>query len=148
MKKWLLAYVVYALALAGCTHFQTSECRQCALEGFDSRVVRLPNPLLPNVFVVDGKYLAVDQEPILISGRELGRGGRLTISWALPAGTPYIFSTKAKNGPEGIVFSPADKSRGIEAPAGLDCKVWGVQEKVFQCSFTPAQRRAPPSRRA
>lgn len=91
MKKWALIVAAYALLLAGCAHFDKGDCRQCALEGFDPRVVRTPNPLLPNVFVVGRKYLVVDQEPISINKSHVDADGRVTIAWALPAGTPYAF---------------------------------------------------------
>jgi len=142
MRKWQLILAACVLALAGCAHFEKESCRQCALEGFDPRVVRPPNPLLPNVFVVGSKFLVVDQEPIRISGRDFGLDGRITISWALPAGSPYTFSTKEKKGPDGIAFSPADRARRIDVPAGLECGVRGAQEKVYECSFRSAQRPA------
>jgi len=91
MKKWRLILAAYALMLAGCAHFDKGDCRQCAVEGFDPRVVRTPNPLLPNVFVVDRKYLVVDQEPIRLNKSHVDANGRVTIAWALPAGTPFAF---------------------------------------------------------
>ena len=140
MKKWPLLSLACAVLLAGCAHFD--RCRDCAQEGFDPRVIRPPNPLLPNVFVLRSKHLVVDQEPIYVTAGDAGSDGRITISWSLPAGNAFSFSTKEKGGPDGIVFSPADRARKIDAPAGLECSVKGVQGKVFACSFKPAQRRA------
>lgn len=148
MKKWTLLFAVCGLLLTGCAHVYKEACGQCALEGFDPRVVRAPNPLLPNVFVMSGKFLTVDQEPIRINRRDVGSDGRVTVSWALPAGSPYTFSTKAKKDRDGIEFSAADRASVRGAPADLDrasvrgapvdlkCGIQGPQEKVFQCTFT------------
>ena len=108
MKKWPLILAAYALLLAGCAHFDRSDCRQCAVEGFDPRTVNPPQPLFPNVFVVDRTYLVVDQEPIRINKRHVDADGRVTIAWALPAGTPYTFVAD-----KGIVIVPVPQGERV-----------------------------------
>lgn len=105
MKKWPLIFAACALLFAGCAHLDKGDCRQCAVEGFDPRTVRPPQPLLPNVFVVGRRYLVVDQEPIRINKNHVGDNGQVTISWALPAGTPYAFVAE-----KGIVIVPVPPS--------------------------------------
>lgn len=94
MKKRLVACIAFALALAGCAHFQLPECRDCVLDGFDPRVVRQPQPLFPNVFIAHTGKIVLDQSPIRI-GKEHVRDGRVTIAWALPAGSPFTFAENA-----------------------------------------------------
>ena len=110
MKKWPFIFAAYALLLAGCAHFDKTDCRQCAVEGFDPRVVRTPNPLLPNVFVVDRKYLVVDQEPIRVNKSHVDANGRVTIAWGLPAGTPYAFVRD-----KGIVIVPVPQGDRVSS---------------------------------
>ena len=135
MKKWPLIVAAYALLLAGCAHLDKFDCRQCALEGFDPRAVRLPQPLFPNVFVTDSDRLVVDQEPIRIDKRDV-RNGRVTVQWALAAGSPYTFPSN------GIVIGPGsnkDQDKPVEVRCGEPAKF--TQQKVFECSF-----RAVPGR--
>jgi len=125
MKKRTLFIVAFTLTLAGCAHLGF-ECPQCAIEGFDPRVVRQPLPLFPNVFVTEGR-LVVDQEPIRVGPREV-RGGLVTITWALAAGSPDAFAAN------GIVIGPGSHSEQYKpkcyAPEGS-------KGKVFACSFRP-----------
>lgn len=139
MKKWQFILAACVLTLAGCAPFES--CRQCAIEGFDPRVVRLPNPLLPNVFVVDRKYLVVDQEPIRLDKGHVGQDGRVTISWALAARTPYAFAPNI-----GISFvNPAPEprlSKKIDRPDETICKADGELGKIYVCSFKPKAGKA------
>lgn len=141
MKKWPLIAAAFALLLAGCAHFDRVDCRQCAVEGFDPRVVRTPNPLLPNVFVVDRKYLVVDQEPVRLNRGDIGADGRVTVAWALPAGTPYAFVAD-----KGIVIVPVPQSdraaskdrvtsKEGRAPGTLPKCERSPQGKVVACTF-------------
>ena len=137
MKKWPLIVAAYALVLAGCAHFDKGDCRQCAVEGFDPRVVHTPNPLLPNVFVVGRKYLVVDQEPIRILKNHVAENGQVTISWALPAGTPYAFVAD-----KGIVIVPVpptdktSKERVAPKATGTPPKCErSPQGKIFACTL-------------
>lgn len=126
MEKRTLLIVAFTLTLAGCAHLGF-ECPQCAIEGFDPRVVRQPLPLFPNVFVTEGR-LVVDQEPIRVGPREV-RGGLVTITWALAAGSPDIFHAK-----DGIVIAPGSHNEQNKPT----CKPpEGSKGKVFACSFRP-----------
>ena len=130
MKKWPLIYVAGALVLSGCAHFHDA---RLGLEGFNPRVIRQPQPLLPNVFVVNSR-LVVDQEPIRITRRQVGQDGRVTISWALAAGSPYTFLNR------GIDF-PREPNKGKQPPA-IDCRVQGAAKKIAECTFRPPAGRS------
>ena len=128
MRRSLSIFAVCVVFLASCQHFQDP---RTGLEGFNPRVVRQPQPLLPNVFVTASGYLVVDQEPIRIGKGDV-RDGRVTISWALAAGSPHTFPSN------GIVIGPGPSK---DTPQDLKCAVQGSQAKVFECSF-----RAPEGR--
>lgn len=130
MKRWLLLLAGCVIGLAGCQHFQQNARR--GLDGFDPSVVRAPQPLLPNVFVTDTGFLVVDQEPIRIGRRDIV-DGRIKISWALAAGSPFTFPAN------GIVIGPGPSR---DTPQDLRCAVQGSQAKVFECSFRSAQGRS------
>jgi len=130
MKKWRVIFAVCTVFLGGCAHFY-GEAR-LGLEGFNPRVVRQPQPLFPNVFITNSGHIVVDQEPIRIGKREVGRDGRVTISWALAAGSPYTFPSN------GIVIGSGPAGG---APPDLKCSVQGSLAKVFECSY-----RAPEGR--
>lgn len=132
MKKWHLIFVACVVVLSGCAHFQDA---RPGLDGFNPNVVRQPQPRLPNIFVVGNKFLVVDQEPIRISRRDVGQDGRVTISWALAAGSPYTFTDR------GITFAPGpNKER--DTPVDLKCGVQGVPRKIFECSYRPSPGRS------
>ena len=146
MKKWPLIFAAYALLLAGCAHFDKGGCRQCAVEGFDPRTVKPPQPLLPNVFVVDRRYLVVDQEPIRLNRGDIGADGRVTVAWALPAGTPYAFV-----GDKGIVIVPVPPGDGViskdraapkAAPGAPPKCERSPQAKVVACTFVLSPGRS------
>lgn len=129
MKKWHVIAAACALVLAGCQHFHHDA--RLGLEGFNPRVVRQPQPLFPNVFITDSGYIVVDQEPIRIGKRDV-HDGRVTISWALAAGSPYTFPAN------GIAIGAGTTK---DAPQDLKCSVQGSQAKVFECSYRAPQRR-------
>ena len=74
MKKSLLLAAVLALVLAGCSH-------QMRYRDGSS------DPLHPRVFVVAGRGIAVNQEPIYIAPE----ARNVTIVWQLPAESKYTF---------------------------------------------------------
>lgn len=133
MKKWSLVSLASVFVLSGCAHFY-SDARLGA-EGFNPAVVRQPVPRLPNVFVVGNRYLVVDQEPIRITKRDVGQDGRVTISWALAAGSPYTFTDK------GITLAPGP-NRERDTPVDLKCGVQGAPRKVYECSYRPSPGRS------
>lgn len=72
MKKLSVVFAACALLLAGCAHFG-----------------RAPNPVRPQVFVVDGRLIVLNAEPLVFSRR-----GEVVITWHLPWGTNYTFDEK------------------------------------------------------
>lgn len=170
MKKQLLIYVASALLLAGCAHFEKEPCRQCALDGFDPRSVRQPQPLLPNVFITDLGRIVLDQTPIRIDKSHV-RDGRVIISWALAASSPYTFpengiqigpvptkeTRPASEKPVRCGDAPPARSRASTThfeitavelarglatgtPENLQCSVRGERSKVLECSYTAPKR--------
>ena len=114
MKKWYLVALACFLVLAGCRHFYSGDVRP-GPEGFDPKFVRQPHPLYPKVFILETERLAdklpirrilLDQSPIRITKDHVGPDGRVTITWALPAGSPYTF---AENG---VQLKPVPTSEG------------------------------------
>lgn len=134
MKRWALACIACVLLISSCQVLHKES--RVGLEGFDPAVVRQPQPLLPNVFITDSGLIVVDQEPIRIGKRDV-RDGRVTISWALAAGSPYTFpSTRPpyKDSVDGIVIGPgSDKPQ--DKPVEATCVVQGSRKKVIECSF-------------
>lgn len=133
MKTWGSTFAVCMFLLAGCAHFQQDG--RLGLEGFNPAVVRQPQPRLPNIFVVSNRFLVVDQEPIRIGKRDVGPDGRVTISWALAAGSPYTFTDK------GITFA-SGPNRERDTPVDLKCSGQGAPRKIFECSFRPSSGRS------
>lgn len=133
MKKWPFIALVCTVLLSGCAHFYQDA--RLGAEGFNPAVVRQPQPRLPNVFVVGNRFLVVDQEPIRITKRDVGQDGRVTISWALPAGTPYVFTER------GIGITPGP-NRERDTPVDLKCSVQGAPRKIFECSYRPSPGRS------
>jgi hypothetical protein len=83
MKSSVLVVAATALLLTGCA---------CNLPE-----ARKMDPHNPGVFVVDGRYIVVDQEPIYFA-REMQN---VRITWQLPADSKYRFSR------DGISFKDA-----------------------------------------
>jgi hypothetical protein len=128
MKKPLLIVAALAvLALGGCAHY-AKMARLADDTGFNPDFVRKPDPLLPNLYVVDGKsskYVTADQSPIRIGPGDV-RDGRITISWALDARSPYVFTER------GIVITPGPTN---DTPVDVKCGFKGKVRKVFECSY-------------
>lgn len=133
MKRWGSTFAVCVFFLTGCAYLQQDA--RPGLDGFNPSVVRQPVPRLPNVFVVDNRFLVVDQEPIRISRRDVGQDGRVTISWALAAGSPHTFTDK------GITLAPGP-NRERDTPVDLKCGVRGAPRKIFECSYRPNPGRS------
>lgn len=133
MKRWGSIFAVSVFLLAGCAVLQQDP--RPGLDGFNPSVVRQPVPTLPNIFVVNNRFLVVDQEPIRITGRDVGPNGRVTIAWALAAGSPYTFTDK------GIAWV-SGPNRERDKPVDLKCGVQGAQRKVFECSYRPSPGRS------
>ena len=131
MRRSLSILAVCVVFLASCQHFQDP---RPGLEGFNPRVVRQPQPLLPNVFVTASGYLVVDQEPIRIGKGDI-RDGRVTVSWALAAGSPQTFPANC------IVIGPGS-NKDQDRPVDVKCGVQGTPQKVFECSFKAVPGRS------
>ena len=139
MKKLSLFFAACVLVLIGCQHIPPGPGR--TLAGFDPKVVRKPEPLFPNVFITDDALIVVDQEPIRVGKRDVIHG-RVTISWALEAGSPYRFPSKDppwKDTVDGIVIGPgSDKKQ--DQPVAVKCGAPVVSKgKIFECSFQAAK---------
>ena len=85
MKKTALVAVALTFGLSGCAHHHM-------------RTESKPDPFNPHVSVVDGKYIVVNQEPIIIPRKDKDK----TITWHLPKDTPYSFPA------DGIVIDKGD----------------------------------------
>ncbi len=117
MNKSHLISAACVLLLAGCAHLD-KECRQCVLDGFDPRTVRQPQPLLPNIFITETEKIVLDQSPIRINKQHV-RDGRVTISWALPAGSPYTFPENAiQLGPVPTKETPRARDKAVYCDKG------------------------------
>ena len=81
MKQWTLIVAVAVAALAGCAQMD-------AKWGGDTSMRRPPDPHSPWVFVVQDRYLVVDQEPIVVPRDQRD----FVITWSLPKASPYTFS--------------------------------------------------------
>ena len=147
MKKCGLAFLACALLVIGCQTTQPGSGPGRTLEGFDPKIVRKPEPLFPNVFITDDALILVDQEPIRVGKRDVVQG-RVTISWALEAGSPYRFPSKDppwKDTVDGIVIGPGSNKEPHKRidlnPIDVKCRAPVVSKgKVFECSFQAAKQ--------
>lgn len=73
MKKSNFLFAACALLLAGCAHF-----------------AQPPDPVRPQVSVVNGRLIVVNAEPLTFTRR-----GEVTITWHLPSGSNYTFDERA-----------------------------------------------------
>jgi hypothetical protein len=103
MKRTLFVLALGAVVLAGCSHPRH----------------RLPDPTRPQVFVAEGDYLVLNQEPIVIV-RKPGEPAKIT--WRLAAGGP-VFE------PDGIKIIGRVKGPG-QSPDRPDPS----QNELFKCS--------------
>lgn len=139
MKKWHAIAIACVLVLAGCQCFVKSDARR-ELDGFDPRLVREPQPLFPNISMSDNGKIVLDQTPIRISKKAHARpDGTVTISWALPAGSPFSFP---KNG---IQLGPVPSK---EFPRKPDEPVNCDEDAQPGTSGDAAKQRAVPPRPA
>ncbi len=90
MKKSLVIVAGLCALLTACADmrkFYTEE--QPRTKGYSLAFVSPPNPTAPNIFIVDDKWIVVDQEPVRPPGYQ--QGDPITIYWALPDGGNYKF---------------------------------------------------------
>ena len=90
-------------------------------DGFDSKLFTAPDPKNPRIYVVEDRFLVVDQEPIRCSANDTQ-----TIIWRLDMSQPFVFPDNGA-----IVLSGDDP-----LPSGLVLRVVGAQRKVFLCTYT------------
>ena len=93
-------------------------------EGYDAALVRKPDPMLPNLFIADDRFIVIDQEPIHARARD----GRVSISWALPFPSDFSFPDD-----RAIVLYA---SEGNPLPSDLRCGIEGRAARVFTCTYT------------
>jgi hypothetical protein len=106
MKKNLVFIATLAVVLAGCAH----QHRGRGMPGY------VPDPLSPQVFVVDGRGVAVNQEPIYIAPDRKD----VRIVWSLPRGSNYTF--------------PSDGIFVVEGRGEFNCSL-GEDKQQFACQF-------------
>lgn len=100
------------------------------LEGFDLSAVTIPDPHAPNVFITANQLIVVDQEPV--RPIRFDADGYVTITWALPRGSDYIFPND-----NSIMFKA-----GIDNPLPDRLTCGAVKEKSFVCYYKkPDQSR-------
>ncbi len=95
-------------------------------KGFDPDAVHAPHPTLPNVFIVNG-HLVVDQEPIRISGKDVGSDKKVRIAWALSARS----SARWPDADKAITIRNAKGDK----PADWICSV-AKTEKILSCNYS------------
>jgi len=110
MKKWHLMSVACVLVLAGCAHF-----------------TKPPDPVRPQVFVVDGRLLVVNAEPLVFTRR-----GEVTITWHLPKG--YTFDEK-----QGIVIEGRLVSQTKVLREGLVHQTYVLDPKQDEIKCSPGK---------
>jgi hypothetical protein len=118
------AFVVIGivLVLAGCAS------PRVGTEGYDAALVRKPDPMLPNLFVVDDRFIVIDQEPIHARVRD----GKVSIAWALPFPSDFSFPDD-----RAIVLFGSESN---PLPKDLSCGIVGRAARVFTCTYTPSGR--------
>ena len=115
MKRSTFVIVAAAiLTLAGCAQMDGKW-------GGDTGMRRPPDPHSPWVFVVEDKFLVVDQEPIVVPREQRD----FVITWSLPKGSGYSF---AENG-----------IRIAEAGDEFKCAP-GPDRQKFICEFRNSKR--------
>lgn len=132
MMRRTLCLLVFAAGLSGCSHF-----------GMTGRSI---DPQFPQVSVVDGKVIVVNQEPVIAR-----RGAR--IAWQLPRDSNLRFDKekgivveaflKPLTAPSPRPFTQLPESRSQKDPSGrslFECKV-GADEREFACTV-PAGAKA------
>ena len=102
MKKTMLVAAATGLLLSACA-------------SHDVRVNKF-DPLNPNVYVEDDKYIIVDQEPIYIKPD----GKKPIIIWQLPKGSPYSF--------------PVDGIEIVKPDGEFHCNLEADKQR-FRCKF-------------
>lgn len=102
MKKTMLVAAATGLLLSACA-------------SHDVRVSNI-DPHNPSVFVVDDKYIVVNQEPIYLPKSDKNA----TIVWQLPKGSPYSFPA------DGIVITLPDGE--------FNCNLEADKQR-FRCKF-------------
>lgn len=121
MKRLALILALCAVALTGCSLIEKTRQVRVGEDGFDPSLVRVPEAVLPNVLVVNG-YLVVDQEPIRITRRDVGTDGKVTLSFALPAGSQFRW--------------PPDGAIQIQpVPRAWACIVKGAARRILECRY-------------
>ena len=135
MKKSYSIAIASVLVLAGCQCFVKSDPRK-ELDGFDPRLVRQPHPLFPNISLSDSGKIVLDQTPIRIKKEHVQPDGKVTISWALPAGSAYSFPDN------GIQMGPVptkERPRAPDKPVSCDGQARG--DTAQKSASAPAQSR-------
>jgi len=127
MKKWALVSFALVLLLSGCAHF-----------------VKPPDPVRPQVFVVDGRLIVVNAEPLVFTRR-----GEVTVTWHLPKG--YTFDER-----QGIVIEGRLVSQTKVPREGLIQQIYVLdpkQDEIVRCSaskdaseFSCVNRNTKPGR--
>jgi len=136
MNKSAVFAAVLAFVLTGCSLFDKSRGTDPRIdsEGFDPKLVTEPRPTKPNVFIKQGgsrKHIVADQSPIII-GRGDVKEGRVLISWALPASSPFTFPN------DGVVIAKGTQGG---PPQDVRCKVLEPKRKVIECSYVAPRDR-------
>lgn len=118
MKKSLVIVAGLCALLTACADMRTLYTEdQPRTKGYSLAFVTVPNPTAPNILIVDGKWIVVDQEPIRPPGYQ--QGDPITIYFALPEGGDYVFP-----------------DHGIEIKQhGEFCKAVMGSRYVFKCQY-------------
>jgi hypothetical protein len=93
-----------------------------------------PNPTMPKISIVDGKYLVVDQEPLVFTARQKEKEVRIT--WQLPREGGYRFPK------DGITFTDGKKRTGLRAT--IDKQIGDCEQREDGLQFTCVNRHERP----
>jgi len=122
MNKSIALAIMLTLGLTACAN--VTRVGPDGAAGFNGLLVKKPDPHAPNVFVIDDRYLVVDQDPIQRKPDE----DNMIIVWALEASTRWIFDSPVGNA---VAIVPVAPAKPIEPK----CNYLDADRKTVACRY-------------